>query len=196
VSIGVECYVTLPKGQIIPTHTEDYSPQVPGGGHLLIVPINHYPTFSTIPADAEKGVVDEIERYAHYHGPCSLSWLMSCSSYKAALAKLYGKHGAVPVGFEVGRLSAKGGHAHVQMVPVPATFKDKIEETFLKEGARLGIDFEADPESALEACHGGKGSYFRVDLPNGKKMVHVMKDNVPFSIQFGRCVPIFSDCSL
>lgn len=64
-SIGSECYVTLPKGQIIPTHQEDYTTQVPGGGHLLIVPITHYPTFSTIPNDIAKAVIDETERCVH-----------------------------------------------------------------------------------------------------------------------------------
>lgn len=92
----------------------------------------------------------------------------------------------MPVFFEVGRLSAKGGHAHVQSVPVPMKLKDKVEEAFLHEGRMQGIDFEDEPDAALDACAGGKGGYFRVDLPDGRKMVHLMKDNVPFSIQFGR----------
>lgn len=49
-----------------------------------------------------------------------------------------------------------------------------------------GVDFEADAEGALEGCAGGRQSYFRVDLPDGRKMVHLIKDGVPFSIQFGR----------
>lgn len=88
--------------------------------------------------------------------------------------------------FEVGRLSAKGGHAHVQVVPIPRHLKDRVEEAFVKEGSRLGIDFESDPESALESCSHGRGGYFRVDLPDGRKLVHLIKDQVPFSIQFGR----------
>ena len=99
---------------------------------------------------------------------------------------MYAKHGAAAVVFEVGRLSAKGGHAHVQVVPVPLKLKDRVEEAFAKEGSQMGIDFEADPDAALNACQGGRASYFRVDLPDGRKMVHVMKDNIPFSIQFGR----------
>lgn len=99
---------------------------------------------------------------------------------------MYAKHGAAAVLFEVGRLSAKGGHAHVQAVPVPVQLTDKVEEAFVNEGRSVGIDFEADPDTALESCAGGRGSYFRVDLPDGRKMVHLMKDSVPFSIQFGR----------
>ena len=99
---------------------------------------------------------------------------------------MYEKHGSCAVVFEVGRLSAKGGHAHVQAVPIPLSLKDKVEQAFLTEGRQLGIDFESDPEVAMEACAGGKGSYFKVDLPDGRKMVHLMKDHIPFSIQFGR----------
>ncbi|KAI0722410.1 nuclear protein [Fomitopsis betulina] len=173
VSIGTECYVTLPKGQIIPTHTagdHPNAPRVPGGGHVLIVPITHYPTFSSIPPDLAPPILNETGRY------------------KDALRSLYAKHDAVAVSFEVGRLSAKGGHAHVQVMPVPNKLKEKVEATFLEEGKRHGIEFEADPEEALRACEGGRGSYFRVDLPDGRKMVHMCRDHVPFSVQFGRQV--------
>ncbi len=99
---------------------------------------------------------------------------------------MYAKYGSVAVVFEVGRLSAKGGHAHVQAVPVPLRLKDKVEDAFVREGRALGIDFEADPEAALESCANGRGSYFKVELPDGRRMVHLLKDSIPFSIQFGR----------
>lgn len=104
---------------------------------------------------------------------------------------MYAKFGTVPVIFEVGRLSAKGGHAHVQVVPIPLRLKGKVEETFINEGRPLGIDFEDDPEAALGSCANGRGSYFKVDLPDGRKMVHLLKDGIPFNIQFGRFV-VFS----
>jgi len=173
VSIGSECYVTLPKGQIIPTHSganHPNAPAVPGGGHVLIVPITHYPTYSTIPLDIKAPILEETEKY------------------KDALRAMYAKHGAVPVAFEVGRLSAMGGHAHVQVVPVPNKLKDRVEEFFLSEARAHGIEFEADPDEALRQCSGGRGSYFRVDLPDGRKMVHLLRDGVPFSVQFGRQV--------
>lgn len=111
---------------------------------------------------------------------------MNADRYKDALRSLYAKHGAAAVSFEVGRLTTKGGHAHVQVVPIPNQLKEKVEATFLDEGKRHGIEFEADPDEALRACEGGSGSYFRVDLPDGRKMVHLFRDHVPFSIQFGR----------
>lgn len=66
-SIGTECYVSLPKGQIIPTHTaNDHRngkiPSVPGGGHVLIIPITHYPTYATIPPDLAGPIVEETEK--------------------------------------------------------------------------------------------------------------------------------------
>jgi len=99
---------------------------------------------------------------------------------------MYAKFGCGIVFFEVGRLSVKGGHAHVQAVPIPLRLKDKIEGTFLKEGRAQGVDFEEDPDAAMASCANGRGSYFKVDLPDGRTMVHLLKDHIPFSIQFGR----------
>lgn len=112
--------------------------------------------------------------------------MKSLYRYKEALRAMYAKHDAVAVSFEVGRLTAKGGHAHVQVVPVPSKRASDVEAAFLNEGRQAGIEFEQDPEEALRSCAGGRGSYFRVDLPDGRKMVHLFRDGVPFSIQFGR----------
>ena len=99
---------------------------------------------------------------------------------------MYAKFGAVSVAFEVAVAGAKGGHAHVQIVPVPRHLQDRVEEAFMREGQMSGITYEEDPEEALKSCENGRGNYFRVDLPDGRKMVHLIKQNVPFSIQFGR----------
>ncbi|ESK94140.1 nucleus protein [Moniliophthora roreri MCA 2997] len=170
VSLGSDCYVTLPKGQIIPTQSAADHVNVPGGGHVLIVPIDHHPTYSTIPLDISSSIIEDTEKY------------------KSALRAFYAKHFCVPVFFEVGRISGKGGHAHVQAVPIPQKLKDKVEGAFISEGRTQGIDFEEDVDTALESCASGKGGYFRVDLPDGRKMVHLMKQHVPFGIQFGRQV--------
>jgi hypothetical protein len=63
VAIGSECYITLPKGQIIPTPPVNNQFRVPGGGHVLIVPITHYPTYSTIPSDLAPSILEETEQY-------------------------------------------------------------------------------------------------------------------------------------
>ena len=98
---------------------------------------------------------------------------------------MFAKHDAAAVSFEVGRLSAKGGHAHVQVVPVPTSISaDAIADAFTSEGNRLGIDFEFQ-DADVPTVSGDRG-YFKVDLPDGRRMVHWLKDGVPFGIQFGR----------
>lgn len=110
--------------------------------------------------------------------------------YKSALRAFYAKHHSHPVSFEVGRLSAKGGHAHIQVVPIPTSISaSTILDTFAKEGQRLGIDFEIqEPDTTDERTPAGDRGYFRVDLPDGRKMVHWLRDGVPFGVQFGRQV--------
>ena len=107
---------------------------------------------------------------------------------------MYAKHGAAAVCFEVGRLSAKGGHAHVQIVPVPNKLKNAVEDVFREEGRASNITFEDDPDEALRVAEGGRCGYFRVDLPDGRKLVHLMRERGPFSIQFGRCASFVPTC--
>lgn len=99
---------------------------------------------------------------------------------------MFAKHGAATVCFEVGRLSAKGGHAHVQVVPIPNKLKNAVENVFNEEGRAHNIVFEEDPDEALRACAGGRGGYFRIDLPDGRKMVHLIREYGPLNLQFGR----------
>ena len=107
---------------------------------------------------------------------------------------MFAKHNAVAVCFEVGRMSAKGGHAHVQVVPVPKKLASAVEDVFRDEARAANIAFEEDPEEALRAVAGGRGGYFRVDLPDGRKLVHLIRDHGPFSLQFGRYVTFAVCC--
>lgn len=61
--------------------------------------IAHYPTLLSIPADLAEPILSETDKY------------------KIALRECYASFGAKLVAFEVGRLSGKGGHAHVQVRP-------------------------------------------------------------------------------
>ncbi|OCF75228.1 nuclear protein [Kwoniella mangroviensis CBS 8886] len=170
VAIGSETYVTLPRGQLIPTLPKHIAqggqkPLVPGGGHVLIIPIAHHPTLLSIPAEDAMSIISELE------------------SFKSSLKACYASYGAVPVSFEIGRLSGRGGHAHIQIIPIPQELADKVEESFIKAGEAQGLDWELEPERAL-AKVGQQGNYFKVELPDGKKMVHLLKGN--FDLQFGR----------
>ncbi len=68
VAVGGECYLTFPKGQLVPTHTADQHEKkdilkVPGGGHVLIVPIAHAATLNSIPGELRASVIAECNRY-------------------------------------------------------------------------------------------------------------------------------------
>ena len=95
-------------------------------------------------------------------------------SYKSALRACYASYGAVPVTFEVARLSGRGGHAHVQVIPVPKDLIDKVADSFRIAGEKQGLDWEVEPERAL-ARVGAGGNYFKVECPDGTKLVHLLK---------------------
>lgn len=67
VSLGEECYLSLPKGQLPITSSDDPKMKelfpVPGGGQLLIIPISHYPTLRSLPPDEAAGTLSEVNRY-------------------------------------------------------------------------------------------------------------------------------------
>jgi hypothetical protein len=99
---------------------------------------------------------------------------------KDALKKCFAAYGAATVSFEVARLSGKGGHAHIQVLPIPARFQNTVAEEFMK----TGIVWASDPEQSLIDVEAEQLSYFRVDLPNGRKLVHIIKGY--FDLQLGR----------
>ena len=68
VAVGEECYLTFAKGQLVPTHSTDQREKsddfkVPGGGHVLIVPIAHVATLDSIPEELRSSVIAECNRY-------------------------------------------------------------------------------------------------------------------------------------
>ncbi|KAH9966399.1 CwfJ C-terminus 1-domain-containing protein-like protein [Russula dissimulans] len=171
VAVGGECYLTLPKGQLLPTKRTEQREfegilKVPGGGHVLIVPIAHFATLGAMPAELHTSVMNECERY------------------QAALRELYAKYDATAVFFELGRVSTRGGHAHIQAVPVPLSLEDRVESAFRNEGKLMGVEFDVE-EASTPRSEDGAG-YFRVELPSGRRLVHRMRSSLPFSMQFGR----------
>ena len=158
-------------------------PSVPGGGHVLIVPITHYPTYASIPTDLSEPILEETRKYVIF----VFSFLLahSCPRYEAALGAFYSAHNAQSVSFEVGRITAKGGHAHIQVIPIPRSLStDAIANAFISEGSRLGIDLVY--EDISPALHTSDRGYFKVSLPDGRHLIHWLRDGVPFGIQFGR----------
>ncbi|KAI9446701.1 CwfJ C-terminus 1-domain-containing protein-like protein [Lactarius indigo] len=170
VTIGEECYLTFPKGKLMPTqnpgqYQDAEIPNVPGGGHVLIVPIAHCMTLDTVSSELRTSVLGE------------------CDRYQAALRALYAKYDATAVFFETGRISGRGGHAHIQAVPLPLSLQDRVETAFRDAGKLHGIEFNAD-----ESDNGERESYFRVELPSGRRLAYRNQGGLPFSVQFGRNV--------
>ncbi|PWN30852.1 hypothetical protein BDZ90DRAFT_257906 [Jaminaea rosea] len=101
VSIAEDLYVALPKGQLPPPGPK----RVPGGGHVLLVPIAHVATLAG-PAENMRKLRDEVE------------------SHLASLEGMYAHHGFGLACWSVVKLSnTRAGHLQVQCVPVPAAIQ-------------------------------------------------------------------------
>lgn len=99
VSIAEGLYVALPKGQLPPATPS--SGGVPGGGHVLLVPITHAATYAGN-SEAARSLRDEME--AH----------LEC------LEKMYASYGCGLAAWCVVKLAnTRAGHLQVQCVPVP-----------------------------------------------------------------------------
>jgi len=165
VSVGEETYLTLPKGQV--PDTNDPTWPIPGGGHVLIVPIGHNPIFASSASDQAKAMLGEIEKV------------------KSGLKKFYATHGCVMVTFEVSRPTGKATHGHIHICPIPSSMSDGIEKAFLDEAAGAGLDFVRDEEANNVTM---SGNYFRLELPDGKIMAIGLRPRDGFHLQFGRIV--------
>lgn len=80
-----------------------------------------------------------------------------------------------------------------QVCPIPKALATRAEEHFKAEGAKVGLAFEEDPSAnaqlvkeAAEADGQLGAGYFRVDLPDGKVLVHRMQQGGRFDLGFGR----------
>lgn len=122
---------------------------VPGGGHVLIIPIAHVP--SLYAPGADRGLRAEVERY------------------RAAVKRMYGAYGAVAFCWELGRTShTRAGHTQTQMVPVDRAQARGLAQAFraaaaehqwaFLEGARARRFLQQDPDEAeAEAEAEGEG---------------------------------------
>ncbi|CEP11700.1 hypothetical protein [Parasitella parasitica] len=163
VSIGSELYVTLAKGPVI--SPLDKECKVPGLGHVLLIPITHYPTFGKIPMESQVELVAEMEKY------------------KSAIRRLFAQYDQDMVLFEVSRDSFRGmSHAHIQVVPIPKSKSDQVEKVAKEQAALAGMDVTGHLPQNPEV------PYFRIELPNGESIVHLIRPKERFNLQFGRLV--------
>ena len=145
-SIGEDAYVTTAKG---PLSTPTTYPNLTFPTHMLIIPLSHSPTISTItPPETKTTTYKEMQRYR-----TALHSLLT-STGKGAL-------GAVT--WEVSR--AEGIHIHWQFLPVPA---DLIKKGLVEAAFKVEAENEKYPTTFKTKAMIGDGAaartgdYFRV----------------------------------
>ena len=162
---------------------------IPGGGHVLIAPISHHPTLLSLPPDEATTTLAEVEKCVRLAfcriGNNVILVDVEITRYKAALRGFYAKYDTSPVFFEVAKRRAHGVHAHMQVIPVPNSLSNGVEGAFRHQAEQLRLTFEPD-DDADPTARDIKENYLLVELPGGKKMLHLIKDFAPFPLQIGR----------
>ncbi|KAJ1947360.1 hypothetical protein FBU59_001883 [Linderina macrospora] len=122
VAIGGEAYVAMAKGPLVTGSSGAQSGKsavweqgeaspIPGGGHAMIVPIEHVSSLRDIMSgDQQNDLKSEISK-----------WIQS-------LTALYAEYDCVPLIFEVCR-HALHVHTTIQVVPIPKTKVDQVKPT-------------------------------------------------------------------
>ncbi|KAI8074925.1 CwfJ C-terminus 2-domain-containing protein-like protein [Gongronella butleri] len=150
--------MTLAKGPLVAPETCN----IPGGGHVLLIAINHYPAFGRVPPEHVDAVHAELNQY------------------KDALRSLFNKHGHDMVVYEIAREAQRGlSHAHLQIVAVPKGSSDNIEAIVQEEAAKAGYALQNERSDSDR-------DYFDMELPNGKHLIHLLHPKTRFNLQFGR----------
>lgn len=186
VSLGEECYLSLPKGQLPVTSSKDPKMKqmfpVPGGGEVLIIPISHYPTLRSLPAEEGPSTLAEVDKYV----VCllvHLSCLRQKSRYKSALRNLYASYSCTPICFEVAKRMLHGVHAQLHILPIPTSIPEQeVEDTFQQVAKQMRIELG----EGTEVLEGASDNYFMVELPGGKTLVSIIEDGARFPLQFAR----------
>ncbi|WFC99679.1 hypothetical protein MYAM1_002424 [Malassezia yamatoensis] len=128
VTIGEECYMALPKGQV--PVSSDASTLVPGGGHVLLIPIAHVSSMYLVD-DSMPALRKEMQ------------------SFLSALTACYASYGAVPVTWEVVRRSnTRAGHTQTQVVPIAEDLANGLIEAFREAIHAEDLEFESDEVAA------------------------------------------------
>lgn len=190
-SIGTDTYLTISKG---PLTTASTFPPLGCPGHVLIIPLAHSPTSSSVPEQAVRSAT-----YKEMH------------RYRRALHSMLIDKGNSSLGaitWEISR--ADGVHFHWQFLPVPA---DLIKNGLVEAAFKVQAENEKYPSFKAKDIGDGTGEksdYFRVwtwypqkDETNGghsceddvvetrgkeKSLVLSFPTEMRFDLQFGRRV--------
>eukprot|EP00898_Chlorokybus_atmophyticus_P002259 jgi/Chlat1/3033/Chrsp206S03289 len=179
VSVGTDCYLALAKGGILPEH-------------VLLLPIEHFPSCLQLPP----AIGQEVERY------------------KEALRKCFAAVGKDIFVFERYLNLRAGTHCHVQarshccnmimalVCPISREARAFARRVLDSHAERAGFAFVELPQKSsthakalsedgdlLEAAGGAGAQYFLAELPDGTRLVHMIKHGEKsFPMQFGRDV--------
>lgn len=154
---------------------------IPGGGHVILITINHYPTFRAVEADARKDLELELKKY------------------KDGLRQLFQSKGAAMVTWELSQ-SGRMQHAHVQVMAIAQNKVDDVERQF-REDIHLfftGRESKSDEQrqqsqprhSAVwqdQLPASGNEGFLKIELPN-KVMVCPIPERQWIDPQFSRSV--------
>ncbi|UZJ57107.1 hypothetical protein CBS101457_006427 [Exobasidium rhododendri] len=174
VAIGTECYVAMPKGQL-PTTSDPLSP-VPGGGHVLIIPIEHFPSLLGHP---DPTIATPIQK--------------EMQSWRDALRKLYLSFDAHPFSWEVCKtMGTRAGHMQSQVIPIPKSQFAGLEDYFREAAKKWEYDFIEDQDEVRKLLQISKDQndrvlrcdYVRIDF-NDRTWIMLLKDR-RFYLQFPR----------
>lgn len=177
VAIGTECYIAMPKGQL-PISTKDRS-IVPGGGHVLIIPIEHFPSILGHPdPTVSKPIQDEM------------------NAWRTALKIAYSSFDAKLVSWEICRtVGSRAGHMQCQAVPVPNKLckSEALEGYFRQAAKKYGYEMieDATEVQKLLTISNDSGQrkkqadYFRLDLDE-KTWLMLLPQGFRFYLQFPR----------
>ncbi|KAJ2310578.1 hypothetical protein H4R23_004485 [Coemansia sp. Cherry 401B] len=171
VAIGDEAYVAMAKGALVTSGSPDagfdgHASPIPGGGHVLIVPIVHTDSLRKAregQSEADQSLCAEIDR-----------WI-------AAISSMFAEFDCVPLIFETSRCLPHV-HTALQMIPLPSAKAESVRPVLDKLCAADKLAVESDYPDAKQ------DGYFAVTDPvaNQNLVVHIPKRSKGFNLQLGR----------
>ncbi|KAJ1731380.1 hypothetical protein LPJ61_002567 [Coemansia biformis] len=170
-AIGDEAYVAMAKGALVvggaaSSGFEGFASPIPGGGHVLVVPIVHTDSLRRTregASEEDRGLGTEIDRWT------------------AAITALFAEYDCVPLAFETSRCLPHV-HTALQMVPIPkakaGAVRPTLEELCAAEGLAVERGYPAAP----------RDGYFVVGDPDADDslFVHIPRHAKGFNLELGR----------
>ncbi|KAJ2661143.1 hypothetical protein IWW48_002554 [Coemansia sp. RSA 1200] len=172
VAIGDEAYVAMAKGALVVGGDKSQGFQrekcpVPGGAHVLVVPIVH---------------TDGLRRARESADDTDRSLCSEIDKWMDAIAALFAEYDCVPLAFETCRCLPHV-HATVQMIPIPKAKAAEVRPALEEICASSGLSVEDNYPSSTTT------GYFAASDPadsTRQLFVHIPPKTKTFNLQLGR----------